>query len=126
MSEFDRSAVRHPRCGRCGYDLTGAPGNRCAECGALFIEAGVLIARPRRRGRWIRGMLLVAAAVLVPTIIGLMTTLYYRARAAAEAAAARAAMADRAARTAAVAKFQADMLQGVSASMPTSAPARQP
>lgn len=40
-----------PRCGSCGYNLTGCPSNRCPECGRLFIEAGVTIAsgRPARR-----------------------------------------------------------------------------
>ena len=37
------AGVTHPRCGRCRYNLTGATSNRCPECGALFIEAGVLV-----------------------------------------------------------------------------------
>ena len=32
-----------PTCGQCEYNLTGLEGNRCPECGKLFIEAGVLI-----------------------------------------------------------------------------------
>ena len=35
-----------PRCGNCGYNLTGAPSNRCPECGQLFIEAGVITRQP--------------------------------------------------------------------------------
>lgn len=30
-----------PRCGRCEYNLTGLPGDRCPECGGLFQEVGV-------------------------------------------------------------------------------------
>lgn len=40
-----------PRCGGCGYNLTGAPSNRCAECGSLFVEAGIVTRKtqpPRR------------------------------------------------------------------------------
>lgn len=37
-----RSDVVLPRCGHCGYNLTGATANRCPECGHLFIEAGVI------------------------------------------------------------------------------------
>lgn len=40
-----------PRCGGCGYNLTGAPSNRCPECGSLFVEAGIMTRRtqsPRR------------------------------------------------------------------------------
>ena len=53
---------RGPRCGRCEYNLTGAPGNRCPECGALFIEAGVLVADPSQSstGRTAKGVMFVA------------------------------------------------------------------
>lgn len=40
-----------PRCGGCGYNLTGAPSNRCPECGSLFVEAGIITRKtqsPRR------------------------------------------------------------------------------
>ena len=34
----------HPACGRCGYDVTATVGHsdRCPECGALFIEVGIV------------------------------------------------------------------------------------
>lgn len=44
-----RSSVEaYPRCGHCGYNLTGSISNRCSECGRLFIEAGVFVRRARR------------------------------------------------------------------------------
>ena len=52
-----------PSCGHCGYNLTGAPGNRCPECGRLFIEAGVTFRFGERSGRSIR--LAVGAVVLL-------------------------------------------------------------
>ena len=55
-----REAAAGPMCGHCGYNLTGAPGNRCPECGRLFIEAGV-ITRPRSR----RGLRVVVVSLLL-------------------------------------------------------------
>jgi hypothetical protein len=37
-----KHAEAGPRCGNCGYNLTGAPSNRCPECGKLFVDAGVV------------------------------------------------------------------------------------
>ncbi len=50
-----------PRCGNCEYNLTGATGNRCPECGQLFVEAGVI--KGSRAGIRItrRGIAIVAA-----------------------------------------------------------------
>ena len=48
-----RRAVRQdrgPRCGSCGYNLTGSASNRCPECRKLFIEAGI-VRQPARTSR---------------------------------------------------------------------------
>lgn len=50
-----------PRCGNCGYNLTGAPSNRCGECGRLFIEAGVITRTIAARRRFRMGLLALAA-----------------------------------------------------------------
>ena len=61
-----------PRCGNCGYNLTGAPSNRCPECGRLFIEAGVVVKQPRpvasRRVIW--GLMLVLVGFAVLGVLG--------------------------------------------------------
>ncbi len=76
-----------PRCGNCGYDLTGAPSNRCPECGRLFIEAGVIVRRPRRR-RWLRWVPLGVAALALPIAISMAVSAWqYRAALAARQAA---------------------------------------
>ncbi len=55
-----------PSCGRCGYNLTGAPGNRCPECGQLFIEAGVtFMSRERSRRSIVTGVTAFALVGLV-------------------------------------------------------------
>lgn len=59
-----------PRCGHCGYDLTGAPENRCSECGRLFIVAGVLLGPDTRR------QAMIGAILAVPIVLdGAITTL---------------------------------------------------
>jgi len=72
-----------PRCGNCGYNLTGAPSNRCPECGKLFIEAGVITRQPRRvasrRVTWVLVLVLVGFGVL--GVLG-MFVMSWRARAA--------------------------------------------
>jgi len=53
-----------PRCGACGYNLTGLDGNYCPECGRKFIDAGVVKASNQRRtsvGRIVLGITLLLA-----------------------------------------------------------------
>ena len=100
-----------PRCGYCNYNLTGSTANRCPECGRLFIEAGIVTnSVVSLRKRRLIGIVLILAP-LIPTTFGGAATLFYRARAARQAAAAAKATVD------AIIDFQQDMLQ------PTSAPA---
>ena len=55
-----------PTCGRCGYNLTGSVSNRCPECGALFIEAGVILGTPSpRRAPWVLVSLVVLSMLFV-------------------------------------------------------------
>lgn len=107
-----------PRCGQCGYNLTGAPANRCPECGRPFIEAGIVTnpATSLRKRRWIGITLIVAP--LIPASLGLATMMFYRARAARQIAATEKAKA------AVLNKFYTDMLTSVDpGTHPTSAPA---
>lgn len=55
-----------PRCGSCGYNLTGSASNRCPECGNLFIETGVVMqaARSSRVRLWVGVGLLVGVVPL--------------------------------------------------------------
>lgn len=80
-----------PRCGNCGYNLTGAPGNRCPECGKLFIEAGVIVRSDIRRSRW-RVLLPLIGLLIGFTVVAMAFSMIRaaQARAAAEAARARA------------------------------------
>ena len=105
-----------PRCGNCGYNLTGAPSNRCPECGELFIEAGVITRQPRqvpsRRMIWVLMLILVGFTVL--GVLGMMA-MGWRAR----AARAQAVAAQQAA-------FQAQMLAQVTTQRATTtAPATE-
>ncbi len=78
-----------PTCGRCGYNLTGSQSNRCSECGALFIEAGVTMGRPPSSARW----LVVSLVVLSILFVGAISlSISYRAAASARAQAVRAQM----------------------------------
>ena len=69
-----RAAEPTPRCGNCGYNLTGAPSNRCPECGKLFVEAGVITQaaeapRPKPQA-WVS--LAVMAVVLLLVFYGVL------------------------------------------------------
>jgi flagellar basal body-associated protein FliL len=79
-----------PRCGSCGYNLTGAPSNRCPECGKLFIEAGVITNPPTpsgsRRTLWVAIVLLLGL-----TVFGMLGSLMMSMRVRAERARAIAA-----------------------------------
>ena len=78
---------QRPLCGQCGYDLTGSEGNRCPECGLLFIEAGVTFQRDKgARGRQLRRNVILALVVLLGAGAAMSTMAYLRARAARERA----------------------------------------
>lgn len=86
-SSRKRAAAGGPACGHCGYNLTGAPGNRCPECGRLFIEAGVLAARTTgSRPRRTIGILACVTALVLLTVLFLGNTLAHRAAVARQAA----------------------------------------
>jgi len=112
-----RQVESGPRCGGCGYNLTGATTNRCPECGALFIDAGVITERaahPRTRMRI--GVLLIALPLL-PIGLGLTASLVgYR-----RATAAQSVAAQQQASSATTAKFLRNALSA-SASQPASRP----
>jgi hypothetical protein len=98
-----RGGISEPRCGNCGYNLTGAPANRCSECGMLFIEAGVVTAqqatsRPRL---WV-GIGLLVLPLLLCTLsgIGVMALGARQAAAARQTAAQQAAWASQQVRAA--------------------------
>ena len=78
-----RSARRRrgtePRCGHCGYNLTGSLSDRCPECGLRFIEAGVVKGSPASRARlWIG-----VALIMLATLFGGLSVSAYLARKAA-------------------------------------------
>ena len=112
-----RRTVAGPRCGHCNYNLTGSTANRCPECGRLFIEAGVVtnpVASLRKRR--LIGIVLIVAP-LIPVTLGFATTMFYRARAARQAAAIEKAKA------AAILNFLSqDILQSTSAPASRSKP----
>ncbi len=86
-SSRKRAETGGPACGHCGYNLTGAPGNRCPECGRLFIEAGVLTVRSTgSRPRRTIGILACVTALVLLIALFLGNTLAFRAAAARQAA----------------------------------------
>ncbi len=111
-----RTVAPGPHCGHCNYNLTGSTANRCPECGRLFIEAGVVTnpATSLRKRRLIGIVLIVGP--FFPATLGVAATMFYRARAARQAAAIQKA------NVAAVIKFQQDMLQSTSAPVLRSKP----
>jgi hypothetical protein len=60
-----------PRCGNCGYNLTGSTMNRCPECGELFVDAGV-ITQPQPP----RAKPAVTIALTISALVGLMTLFF--------------------------------------------------
>lgn len=72
-----------PRCGNCGYNLTGSPSNRCPECGMLFIDAGVITREPTPppSRHMIRVVLLLLVGFTMLGVLG-MVAMGWRARAA--------------------------------------------
>lgn len=66
-----------PRCGSCGYNLTGSASNRCPECGVLFIEAGIVMqaVRTSRVRLWVGVGLLVGVVPLFCLGTGAVMTL---------------------------------------------------
>ncbi len=111
-----RTVATGPRCGQCNYNLTGSTANRCPECGRLFIEAGI-ITNPvtSLRKRRLIGIVLIVAP-LIPTTLGFAATMFYRARAARQAAAIEKANA------AAISNFLQNLLQSTSAPASRSRP----
>lgn len=84
-----RRATNEPCCGHCGYNLTGAPSNRCPECGRLFIEAGVIVgSASRSSGRRAVGVVLVIVS-LIFLGSGAVSTIFYLQAARQRAVAAR-------------------------------------
>jgi hypothetical protein len=59
-----------PHCRRCGYNLTGTPGDRCSECGATLNDRTIVHGTRQRRAWHV-----VSAAVLLLIGIPLVTTL---------------------------------------------------
>ena len=107
-----------PVCGHCGYNLTGAAGNRCSECGLLFIEAGVvppaMSGKPGRR--WL-GIAMCAGPLCVLVVMGFGMVMTIQARNAAVAQR-RALAAQQAAVTQALAPQQRNQPTGAKSGRP--------
>ena len=55
IGAIDPTPSPHPRCARCGYDLTGNVSGKCPECGASLTEGGVIApGQPGRKRDWAR------------------------------------------------------------------------
>lgn len=123
-----RQAEAGPRCGNCGYNLTGAIANRCSECGKLFIDVGVITKHQTSPSRpAARVMLLVLAGVaglgfLAATAMVIQTrAVRAQAMAARQAAVQAQAQTQAQAQAQASRQFMSQMLQPT-----TTAPATQP
>lgn len=76
-----RGGDSDPKCGHCGYNLTGATENRCPECGRLFIDAGVVTVHPRgSRVRFWIGVALIVLPGLLGTVGSVTSMMYVGAR----------------------------------------------
>ena len=69
VAKSRRQAEAGPRCGNCGYNLTGSISNRCSECGELFIDAGVIKYRPPRSRPAVTVALTTALLVLLAVLL---------------------------------------------------------
>lgn len=114
-----KPASHGPRCGNCDYNLTGAEANRCPECGKLFIEAGVVVARGSQRARRARLLLGFAAVAIVAMLMTAFAMIHLAERAATRAARAQAAAAAAAARSARVQQQLAASSRAAAASQAT-------
>ncbi len=74
-----RTAGDGPRCGNCGYNLTGSQSNRCPECGKLFIEAGIITKPPPSHSK---RAVVIAGLTLVILFATFTSLLIFRLRAA--------------------------------------------
>ena len=62
----------YPRCGECGYDLTGS---NCPECGSTFGLTGVAGSRkPSQPGFRSFGIALIGLAIVILALSGLLAT----------------------------------------------------
>ena len=100
----------YPACGRCHYDLSGSVGvaARCPECGADFLEAGIIPPGGRRNPTMVGvGIVLLLIPITCAGTLAVTATMAYQRRSVANQ---RAAMAAQAAAQAALAQQQADAI----------------
>jgi hypothetical protein len=128
VSRWRRTDMDLPRCGNCGYNLTGAPSNRCPECGMLFIDAGVITKPPTPSPS--RGVIRILVLVLVGfTVLGVLGTIAMGVRvrtARARAVAARQAVVQARMQAQAAAQRAATTTAPATESDPTTQPLKHP
>ncbi len=109
-----------PVCGHCGYNLTGASGNRCSECGLLFIEAGVVTpAMSGKPGRRWLGIAMCVGPLFVLVVMGFGMVMTIQARKAAVASQKRALAAQQTALSLALATQQRNQATGSESDRPS-------